>query len=49
MLVSTALAIRCRHWRLDSPFELPSSEANSHSMMWPVEEGGGRGGGEGEG
>ena len=43
MLVSIALATHCQHWRLDSPFELPSTEANSHSMTWPVEESGGFG------
>ena len=46
MLVSIALTTHCQHWRLDYPFELPSTEANSRSMMWPVEgrRGEGRGG-----
>ena len=48
MLVSIALTTHCQHWRLDYPFELLSTEANSRSMMWPVEERGGKGrGGEG--
>ena len=50
MLVSIALTTHCQHWRLDYPFELLSTEANSHSMMWPVEGRGGKGkGGKGRG
>ena len=48
MLVSIALTTHCQHWRLDYPFELLSTEANSRSMMWPVEGRGGEGrGGDG--